>query len=600
MSPKKREDVEKSSPSSSSISSVPSVSSSSSRVSKDKGKSKFGALGRFVRSHTKNKSLSHIINPTPLSASLSSEENASSADSFRAKATQEEQDSSRKMTSVKHPTEIIIEDESSVSNSDISDIEGHSTQKKTSTTEDILQQPKNRSRNSKDTLEIPGRISKLFEDLLGVTVTDWPFSEGLLESLITFKMEQEKTKRESLRLNNTQQALELLNSAISYNIPTHMIPQIFCSGTIPQELCQNEDKAQLPEKGQEEESRKNQSRTSVFKVDIPQPTNFEFLHWQNPEQTINSTSDGAPTGTTGTLSTKLEDKKRKHSDGSVKNIPLTPVQTHSHRRNQSEANASRLKTFYQSNSNINQQNTTSLNHPYHSLSKSVITGGQTPLEGRRKSQLQDLHKSSLEYHNQIPQNHHHVIEHSQQHQRQHHQQHQGLQQPNQTRQEYQDKRISYNSHAGSHTTPQNDLNPRFRPQHSQQSSPYYRNMPITYEFPYIPPRPIENQQIPNQSLYNQQLQRHQHNLSSNTHQSTHPSLLPSAYVGSPYANAQISPNNNDRLQHSITPTTIRRHDLNQLHQTPQQIYPTQPLEPTNLKGKSDVNFLISTPNNPPK
>ncbi|CAM9019830.1 unnamed protein product [Wickerhamomyces anomalus] len=218
------------------------------------------------------------------------------------------------------------------------------------------------------------------KDTLGISLKDWPYSEQLLISTISLKAEKEKTKKESLRLSYVQSSIDLVKLSVNSGIPPHLIPCVFVSSAQSKEILekyglkestpdapqqhpqqQHEQPVQQPSRrpsetqlqskptGQSQQPKNLQTSTSVFKVNIPQQTQFQFHHWQKPGESL-SQQQPQPQ--------QDSEKKRKLSDEPLRPPqqqpslkPSTPTRfstsSSSHRRNQSEASVSQLRSLYE-------------------------------------------------------------------------------------------------------------------------------------------------------------------------------------------------------------------------------------------------------------
>lgn len=198
------------------------------------------------------------------------------------------------------------------------------------------------------------------DDLLGIQVNSWPYSEKILASTISLKTEMERTRREEYKLTSINQSIELLKLAIQANVPPHLIPFVFNSNNL-----KDEDKDEL--KQITKTPGKHSTSTSVFKVNMPQQQQFQFHHWQKPDGSIQR-SDISSTGSTiGSSSNQIpstpnranDERKRKFSTDEETEKPITPHQVKpiipNHRRNQSEASVSQLRSIYENQISQSQQ-----------------------------------------------------------------------------------------------------------------------------------------------------------------------------------------------------------------------------------------------------
>jgi hypothetical protein len=131
-------------------------------------------------------------------------------------------------------------------------------------------------------------------------------SQEILQCTLQLEIEKERTKRESLRLNSLQESINLVKLAVDSQVPPHLIPLIFT----------NEGSKDLERLREHEQKR---GSTSVFKLNIPQQTQFQFHHWQNPHD---------------------PDKKKENVDPKLS-------RDQQHRRNQSEASVAQLRSIYE-------------------------------------------------------------------------------------------------------------------------------------------------------------------------------------------------------------------------------------------------------------
>ena len=136
---------------------------------------------------------------------------------------------------------------------------------------------------------------------------------------LQLETERERTKRQELKLTYIQESINLVKTAAESNIPPHLIPNLFTS-----EGTKDVEKMKQSHKGS----------TSVFKVNLPQHTEFQFHHWHHPDE-----------------------KSKMQSSSSIRNAesvskPQTPKRSVGqmsppHRRNQSEASLGQFRGAYE-------------------------------------------------------------------------------------------------------------------------------------------------------------------------------------------------------------------------------------------------------------
>ncbi|KAH3688280.1 hypothetical protein WICPIJ_000751 [Wickerhamomyces pijperi] len=172
----------------------------------------------------------------------------------------------------------------------------------------------------------------------------WPYSETLLNSLITLKTEQERTKREYQRSETLQRSLEIIDHSARSGVPGWLIPQIF--QTKPPTAQQQQQQQGVTADGGSGVRVNNSAggpSTSVFKVNLHQnqPVNYQFHHWQNP--------DSETEGQYGQGDITDSNKKRKNSfSESSNNSHVRKQPKQGHRRNQSDIPQMRRTSFSES------------------------------------------------------------------------------------------------------------------------------------------------------------------------------------------------------------------------------------------------------------
>ncbi|CCH42047.1 Muscle M-line assembly protein unc-89 [Wickerhamomyces ciferrii] len=454
------------------------------------------------------------------------------------------------------------------------------------------------------------------EEVLGISLDQWPYSEELLLSTIALKTEKEKTKKQHLKLTSIQSSIDLIKLSVATGIPPNQIPNVFVSSEQTKELINKltQKKIELEEvpshtenvkphqfqfqTSQSKHSRSNSqsgisqpstqanqsqapqnqpsssstqpssknATTSVFKVNIPQQTQFQFHHWQKP-------GEGGSSNTTQ----QETDKKRKLStdEGSTLHTakPQTPnrnANVSSHRRNQSEANVSQLRTMFETQSTqqqhqqqgfgLNQgQSQTQQQAPPQWGSRALGSPYYPPRERRPvyyqfpapppPPNQQTSYPQQVTHHQLQPQQH-----------------------PTPPGQQPQHQQVYQIPQSQGQPIPQSASQQYTFPPQVQ----YYQPVPPPqFVFPPKPPQPSSIQGTPQR-------------MEPSTHQVT---LQPSS-TGQPYS----APSTINPLQQQ---NPIQYRESSSVQGSPISMKRGS-TSSTGDKGKSDVNFLISTPNNPPK
>lgn len=70
--------------------------------------------------------------------------------------------------------------------------------------------------------------------LLGVKLSNWPYTEESLKSMVQLRLEQEKSKQEELRTVNLKLSLDFLNQTKKMGIPNNLIPYMFLGSNSPE------------------------------------------------------------------------------------------------------------------------------------------------------------------------------------------------------------------------------------------------------------------------------------------------------------------------------------------------------------------------------
>lgn len=214
---------------------------------------------------------------------------------------------------------------------------------------------------------------------LGYSINDGEYSETILKNIITLKTEQEKTKKESLKLSSIKSSISLMKLAIESGIQPNLIPLIFLSGQINQlnksdkfskelnnsidfiksELASNLNSANSnANSAMDDNSNLNtpKSQTSVFKVNLQQPqTQFQFHHWQKPDGSAIDSTDDRKRKMSGEREPEHVPQQQQHQHQPQQSMtkPSTPrkqlqrEEVYGHRRNQSEASVMQLRNIYE-------------------------------------------------------------------------------------------------------------------------------------------------------------------------------------------------------------------------------------------------------------
>lgn len=399
-------------------------------------------------------------------------------------------------------------------------------------------------------------VKDSLDQLLGISLDSWPYSERILSSTISLRTEMERTRREELRLAIINQTIEFLKLAVQNNIPPQLIQTVFSESELKEARNSAANFKDSDLKQGARPTPKPSTSTSVFKVNIPQPQQFQFHHWQKPDGSL-VRSDVSSTGSTvgssqaaPTTPTQMTDeRKRKISDEDTGRSTGPQQESYSipsHRRNQSEANVSQLRSIYESQ--ISQQkNQHRVNDSQYSLRSPYV---YPPRERQMQPAI-----STPQQHQQQQQLQHQIG------------QHQRQPQPQPQPQPSQLQQLPQHPHFRQNYYPY--------PQPPQPGSP---GTPIVFSggIHQIPtPTPPQQQQQPQQP------------------QRQHPSQLSPQRGPQGYQFPQKHPH-----------PEVQRQTPNIILQPPQRISEGSqgsPISGSNKpKGKSDVSFLISTPNNPPK
>lgn len=199
--------------------------------------------------------------------------------------------------------------------------------------------------NTRPRLEMGKSLNRILAETFNLDVKEWDHSEDLLKSLIDLKTEQERTKGEIQRCANLQRSLEVIDYAVRSEVPGYLIPYIF------QGFARNDDQEMTIkelENRKEKHEKKNFNKdakpagalptTSVFKVNMvqsQQPVNYQFHHWQNPDDpaTTIDTNYRESSSTTDVPSGKK--RKSSFNDESEGKRLQNKLST-GHRRNQSD------------------------------------------------------------------------------------------------------------------------------------------------------------------------------------------------------------------------------------------------------------------------
>lgn len=117
-------------------------------------------------------------------------------------------------------------------------------------------------------------------------LSKWRFSEDTLVSTLTVHIEREKTRQQQLRAQILDKQLELLRAANEYQIPKDRIPLIFQNVPKIEDILQlrrSEEAEKSPNRSpartHSSASSLSQPSTSVFRLAVPQKTQFQFHHW---------------------------------------------------------------------------------------------------------------------------------------------------------------------------------------------------------------------------------------------------------------------------------------------------------------------------------
>ncbi|SCU88516.1 LADA_0E10616g1_1 [Lachancea dasiensis] len=73
----------------------------------------------------------------------------------------------------------------------------------------------------------PESLKNIMSSLFGTECSEWPFSDSALTQALMFKTQQEKTKQQFYKLECVNRSIELLKTAMSANVPGHMITHLF-------------------------------------------------------------------------------------------------------------------------------------------------------------------------------------------------------------------------------------------------------------------------------------------------------------------------------------------------------------------------------------
>lgn len=109
--------------------------------------------------------------------------------------------------------------------------------------------------------------------LLGSNVKTWPYSEETLVQALQLRSQQEQTKRQYYKLEQVNQSLELLKTAVNAGIPAPQIPLLFNSETAPTNEADSTDVRQMI-------YAKEQS--PISSIPDKQPRNYKFPPTNQP------------------------------------------------------------------------------------------------------------------------------------------------------------------------------------------------------------------------------------------------------------------------------------------------------------------------------
>lgn len=155
--------------------------------------------------------------------------------------------------------------------------------------------------------------------LLGSNVKEWPYSEEALIYALRLRAQQEQTKRQYYQLENSNKSLEILKTAISAEIPPHLIPQLF----YPTEIDPKQKHEETPIRQPQEKSMTHYKFPSSESASHKSRKDFEFRMHRRTESPARIGAE-AVAALNNSMSIKEEDPNAQSSS-----IPSPP---NSHRR----------------------------------------------------------------------------------------------------------------------------------------------------------------------------------------------------------------------------------------------------------------------------